>query len=97
MAELVRLYCETQECKPEDLRERLRVQTLEYKPLGFMLLRCAQMDSSYFASRTILPFGPSNTFKSIPDRPISPRGLAGDMSVVECWCEPEDPNVPIAG
>ena len=85
--ELIALYCESQNSTPEKLESILNVQTQQYRPKGFMLLRCDMMDSSYFASRTILPFGPNNTFKEIPDHPISPRGLASDMSVVEAWCE----------
>ena len=30
----------------------------------------------------ILPYGPRNTYKEPPTKPISPRGLASDMSVV---------------
>lgn len=81
--EFAKLYCESQECTPEELREKLNSLIHTYQPMGFMLLRCEMMDSSRFGSRVILPYGPLNTFKHPPDHPISPRGLASDMSVVE--------------
>jgi hypothetical protein len=81
--ELAELYCETQEQTPEGLREILDAQTLRYHPHGFMLLRCEMLDSSLLGTRTILPYGPNNTFKEPPAHPVSPRGLASDMSVVE--------------
>jgi hypothetical protein len=49
---------------------------------GWMLLECQVMDGSRLGSLTILPYGPNNTFARVPDHPISPRGLASDMSVV---------------
>ena len=89
--ELVTRYCKTQEAEEEDVTLRLYRQLDEYDPDGFMLLVCEMMDSSLLGSHTILPFGPNNTFKVPPDHPISPRGRASDMSVVECvhWVKPE--------
>lgn len=84
---LIALYCKSQDCTPEDLEKRLESQKQEWHPIGFMLLKCEVFDSSRFGDRVILPFGPNNTFKEIPDHPISPRGLASDISVVEAWCE----------
>ncbi len=81
--DFAKLYCETQEQTPEGLRAVLQQQSERYQPLGYMLLRCEMMDSSRLGTRVILPFGPNNTFKEPPDHPISPRGLASDMSVVE--------------
>lgn len=75
-------YCETQEQTPEGLLEILRAQKERYSPDGFMLLECQDMCSSKLGNKVILPYGPNNTFKSPPDHPVSPRGLASDMSVV---------------
>ena len=54
----------------------------KFNPYGWMLLECHMLDSSYLGQRTMLPFGPDNTYKAIPTHPVSPRGLASDMSVV---------------
>lgn len=75
-------YCETQECTPEKLREILEAQVANYQPNGFILLECAMMGSTRLGERCILPYGPNNTFKQIPTHPVSPRGIASDMSVV---------------
>lgn len=56
-------------------------QVKKYQPEGFMILECEQFDSSRFGDRVVLPFGPNNTFKEVPNHPVSPRGLASDMSV----------------
>ena len=84
--ELAKMYCETQEQTPKGLRAVLDRQRVEFKPDGWMLLECQQMDSSRLGSRVILPYGPNNTFKEPPDFPISPRGLASDRStVIAVW------------
>lgn len=83
LLEMVRLYCETQEAEPMDVMLKLQLQRETYRPTGFMLLRCVMLDSSYLGTRVIVPYGPNNTFKEPPDHPISPRGLASDMSTVE--------------
>lgn len=80
--EFARRYCERQTSTPPELKAVLLRQRELYAPEGWMLLECQQFDSSRFASYTILPYGPNNTFKEVPDHPISPRGLASDMSVV---------------
>lgn len=80
--EFAQRYCERQESTPEELRETLQKQDQRFKPDGFMLLECHQMDSTRCGEYTILPYGPNNTFKDVPNHPISPRGLASDMSVV---------------
>lgn len=80
--EFLAKYCERQENTPEQLRETLLAQKQRFNPDGFMLLECHMMDSSRLGSLTILPYGPNNTYKAVPDHPISPRGLASDMSVV---------------
>ena len=88
--EVADLYCDRQEQSPEGLREILLGQKERYSPTGFMLLECPMMDSSYFGSLAILPFGPNNTFKEVPNHPISPRGLASDTSVVIGVLKAED-------
>jgi len=75
-------YCERQESTPEQLKATLKAQKEKFKPTGWMLLECQMMDSSRMGSLTIFPYGPNNTYKEPPDRPISPRGLASDMSTV---------------
>jgi hypothetical protein len=84
LLQLVDLYCSSQEANPFDICEILDRQVELYKPDGFMLLQCVDLSSSRLGSRVILPYGPNNTFKEPPDHPISPRGLASDMSTVEC-------------
>lgn len=91
--ELVRLYCETQEAEVMDICGILDKQVELYNPTGFMLLRCVDMSSSRLGSRVILPYGPNNTFKEPPDHCISPRGLASDMSEVECVSPPHGGTV----
>jgi hypothetical protein len=86
-AEMAALYCETQECEVEQLRQRLIDQINTWEPNGWMLLECQMLDSSWMGSRVVLPFGPLNTFKEIPNHPISPRGLASDMSTVIGWID----------
>jgi hypothetical protein len=80
--EFARRYCERQVSTPEELKGTLTLQREKFSPTGWMLLECQMMDSSRMGSLTILPFGPNNTFKAVPDHPLSPRGLASDMSVV---------------
>lgn len=80
--DLITRYCERQDCNPQKLQAVLRDQTARYAPDGWLLLECEMLDSSYLGSLTILPFGPRNTFQTIPDHPVSPRGLASDMSTV---------------
>jgi len=80
--EMATLYCERQVNTVEGLRNTLLKQKRLFSPDGWMLLECQQFDSSKFASMVILPYGPNNTHKEVPDHPISPRGLASDMSVV---------------
>ena len=80
--ELANRYCERQESTPEGLLSVLSVQKVKFQPIGWVLLECVDLGSSYLGSLTVLPIGPNNTWKGIPDRPISPRGLASDMSTV---------------
>ena len=80
--EFAKRYCERQEQTPEGLKKVLKDQIKRFNPDGFMLLEAQLMDSSWFGQLTILPYGPNNSFKTIPDHPISPRGLASDTSIV---------------
>jgi hypothetical protein len=83
LAEFVDRYCSRQVCNPDDLKEILRRQKETFAPKGWLLLECADLSSSRLGDLVILPYGgETNTFKEIPDRPISPRGLASDMSTV---------------
>lgn len=74
-------YCKTQKQTPEGLAEILRKQLDIYHPDGFFLAEAQLLDSSWLGQVVILPYGPDNTFKTIPDFPFSPRGLASDTSV----------------
>lgn len=80
-------YCETQLCEPDELKVKLRDLAQKLKPKGFVLLRCELMGGSFFGQRVILPYGGDSTLKDVPTSPISPRGLASDMSVVEAVME----------
>lgn len=80
--EFARRYCERQVNTPQDLYATLEAQQRAYAPNGWVLLECIDLSSSRLGSYTILPYGPNNTYKEPPSRPISPRGLASDQSVV---------------
>ena len=75
-------YCETQEQTPEGLLEVLKWQKKRYDPNGWMLLECQMLDSSYLGNRTILAYGPHNTFKEPTRMPIALNGLASHTSSV---------------
>jgi hypothetical protein len=79
--EFAQLHCSRMVQTPEKLLEILEAQAAEYQPTGWMLLECQMFDSSTFGHFTIFPYGPNNSFKEIPTHPVSPRGLASDMSV----------------
>ena len=85
--EFAQLYCETQACTPEDLGLIMATQRINFDNAGWMLLECQDLSSSSMGQRTILPYGgPRNTYGAPPTHPISPRGLASDMSVVIAVC-----------
>lgn len=88
--ELAAMYCERQQQTPLGLRKTLKEKVELFNPVGFMLLECQMLDSSRLGEYVILPYGPKNTFKQIPDHVISPRGLASDMSVVVGYVLTED-------
>jgi len=81
-SEFSQLYCERQMQDRDALKAILQAQARQYHPDGWMLLECQQLDSSRCGALTILPYGPSNTYQKPPNHPISPRGLASDMSIV---------------
>jgi len=74
-------YCKTQVETPEGLSVHLREKIATYSPKGFFLAEAQLMDSSWFGSVVILPYGEKNTFKEVPNHPFSPRGLASDTSM----------------
>jgi len=81
--EFARLYCSSQLSDPEELLAVLREKSEIYQPDGWVLLRCIVLDSSRLGERVILPYGGAATLKSVPNGPISPRGLTSDTSEVE--------------
>lgn len=87
LTRLLVTYCHSQDNEPEPLREILERQAETNGTIGFMLLKCVMLDSSYLGNRTILGYGGNHTYPEMPDRPISPRGLASDMSEVELYYE----------
>jgi len=80
--ELVSRYCETQDADARETNARMREIASGREVEGWMLLQGADMSSSYLGQQVILPWGPGCTFKEVPQHPVSPRGLASDMSVV---------------
>lgn len=78
----VERYCARQVCTPEGLLPRLQEQRRIYKPIGWMLLEVAYIGARNSGDLTILPYGPNSTLKEVPSHPISPRGLASDISTV---------------
>ena len=84
-ASFAEMYCQTQESTPEGLRTILLDQAQRFEPDGWLIAESQQFDSRWRGNRVILPFGPNNTFKQIPDHPFSPRGWASDYSVVIAW------------
>jgi hypothetical protein len=92
--EFATLYCESQRSTPQDLYATLEGQQRAYSPNGWMLLECVDLASSRLGSRCILPYGPRNTYKDLPSGPISPRGLASDMSNVIAVLRAEDLQYP---
>ncbi len=85
-SDLIARYCERQDAAPSEISDQLSRLDHTYEPTGYMLLECAVLDSSRLGEYVILPYGPRNTYKDLPDRPISPRGLASDMSTVAAVC-----------
>jgi hypothetical protein len=82
LEEFVSRYCAKQKQTPIGLINRLKEQKAKWNPEGWMLLECAMLDSVRFGQLCILPYGPNNSLKTVPDHPFSPRGLASDQSIV---------------
>lgn len=83
-------YCKSQDETPERLAARLRMHLHKYEPDGFFLAEAQLFDSSWFGTVVILPFGSQNTFKTVPDHPFSPRGLASDTSMAIGYIDAKD-------
>lgn len=89
-SQLALRYCERQDSTPQQLLERLSEQRAGMVPDGWFLAEAQLLDSSWMGSLVILPYGPNNTFKAVPDTPFSPRGLASDTSVAVAYMEVAD-------
>ena len=87
-------YCKRMENNPDDLWVTLESQQRTYQPEGWMLLECVDLASSRLGHYVILPYGPKNTYKAPPERPISPRGLCSDMSEVVAILKSENLEYP---
>lgn len=79
--EIVRLFCQTQVAEPADVLARLAVIEDKYSPEGFVLLENQLLDATRCGHRYILPFGPSNSMKSVPSHPFSIDGNASGTVV----------------
>lgn len=90
MGVLIKFDEKTRSLALSELHRRLTEVADEFNPDGFILLQCVMLDSSRLGEMTILPVGGRATLKSIPDHPISPRGLASDMSEVVGFTPIED-------
>jgi hypothetical protein len=88
--EFARRYCERHVNSPTRLAETLREKNAAFKPTGWLLLECQDFASSRFGHYAILPYGGNATLQEIPDRPISPRGCASDISVVVAVIKAEE-------
>ncbi len=89
-SQLARRYCDRQDSTPQQLLNRLLNQRSEFLPDGWVLAEAQLLDSSWLGSLVVVPYGPNNTFKTIPDHPFSPRGLASDTSVVVAYMDTND-------
>ena len=74
-------YCERMLNDKETLYGIFLKHVEKYQPQGWAMLECQNMSSSRMGDLSIVPFGPNNTWKQPPDKPVSPRGLSSDMSV----------------
>lgn len=88
--EFAKMYCIRQVQTPEGLKAIFTRQKELYKPDGWMMLECQMLGGARFGHLIILPYGGDATYKTIPDHPISPRGLASDMSVVVALLSKEE-------
>ena len=84
-------WCEQIDCTPSELLLTLHQQRDKWTPKGWFLAECQMLDSSQMGRLNLLPYGgPENTFKEVPTRPFSPKGLASDMSVAVGFLLVED-------
>ena len=84
LAEIAKLYCETQESEPSELITRLN-RALGDNGKGILLLRFIDMGCSRLGQRVCLIYGPANTYKEIPPdgHIFHPYGLASDSAELE--------------
>lgn len=75
-------YCDTQEQDPEGLRKVLANQVEVFHPEGWILFRFCDFCSHRFGQHVILPYGPNNTLKAVPEGIFHPYGLASDSAEV---------------
>ena len=88
---LARRWCDQVDIDPPGLLQTLKDQKVKWTPKGWFLAECQMLDSSQMGRLNLLPYGgPDNTFKEVPTRPFSPKGLASDMSVAVGFLLVED-------
>lgn len=89
--QLAQRYCERQKQTPAGLLIVLQQQLIRFGEItGWFLLECHVLDSSRLGDLAIYPYGPGVTYKEIPTYPISPRGLASDMSIAVAYTLAEE-------
>jgi len=74
-------YCDKQDTPPDGLRSILRDQLDRYEPVGWVMMECQVLDTSKAGRLAIVPYGPSNTWQTIPQTPVSLDGTASGTSV----------------
>lgn len=94
--ELAETYCKVNAHRtPEEMAKILSAQVARFPDLeGWVLWECHDMSSSRMGMVVVMPYGPSNTFKSIDTLPAcwSPTGMASDMSVAVAYAKREPPT-----
>jgi hypothetical protein len=85
LADLLARYCGRQDNEPAALMSILRKQRENYRCEGWFLAENQMLGTAGFGTYVILPYGPNNTFQTVPHQPFSPRGLASDMSVAVAY------------
>lgn len=81
--EVAQIYCTRQDSTPDELRCKLQHQATKFQPDGWVVMECQMLDSSRLGEITLVPYGPRNTFRKLPEEgtPFSPRGLASDTAI----------------
>ncbi len=82
VGELVARFCKRQDATLEQVYRHLDNILRRHDVVGWVLLQCVLLDSSRLGELVIMPYGPGCTLDVVPHKPISPRGLASDMSIV---------------